>query len=247
LTKKKKSSKFIIGSVAGLFVLRTLRLAYQRTRLQKVLESIVGGDPRAVSLNQDFVTTLPKTSFDFRGRATEPLNFILLGEAGQIERAFSDARWHEAVPITASNWAKAFWSGLRDSSYPDGPMTPYYLSTTPQDMSFQQETKRRSFRQRHHVRFWRTKFEVDRKKLWLGMASYDRSLRLLNGLRFPYHHIDPDLDAERELIVGDLLSQGGKEIGRFNLGGKLEGKNDHHEPYFTDGKIVVVDLSEVKT
>lgn len=246
MTKKPKQfTNYLLGTLAGVFILRTVKLAYQRSRLERIIGRVVGGGPEKITISQAFVDKLPKTGLDFRGRSTEPLNFILLGDQAQIQRAFAATSWYKAVPINGSNWAKAFLAGLRDTSYPDGPMTPYYIYTTPQDLSFQQETTRKSFRQRHHVRFWRTNFELsDGTKLWLGMASYDKSLRLVNGFRFPYHHIDPDLDTERELIVKDLLSQGGKDAGRYTLG-KTKGRNDHRDRYFTDGKIVVVDLRGV--
>jgi hypothetical protein len=244
--KESKLSKYILGTIVGVFALRTLKLAYQRSRLHGMFESITGGDPRTIKLTQSFIDSLPKTSLDFRGRPTEPLNLIIVGEANQIERAFHRARWHEAVPINASNWARAFWTGLRDRSYPTGPMTPYYINTTPQALSFQKETERRSFRQRHHVRFWRTKFQLaDGTKLWLGMASFDVSLRLVNGLRFPYHRIDPDLDRERDYLASEVIAEGGKELGRFDLASKLKGRNDHGDRYATDGQVVVIDLREV--
>lgn len=231
----------------GVVALRTLKLAYHRSRFHRLLESLTGGDHQTVKITQSFVGKLPKTARDFRGRSTEPINLILVAQASQIEHAFHRANWHQAVPINASNWARAFWTGLRDRSYPTGPMTPYYINTAPQDLSFQQETKTTSFRQRHHVRFWRTEFHLaDGAPIWLGMASFDSSLKLINGLRFPYHHIDPDLDAERNYIATALTKQNGHEIGRYELIGALESINDHGDPYFTDGKLVAVDLREVK-
>ena len=245
-TKSSKLTKYVFGTIVGVFALRTLNLAYQRSRFHRMLESMTGGDRQTVKLTQKFVDTLPKTSRDWHGRPTEPLNLLLVGEAAQIERAFHRSGWHEAVPINASNWARAFWSGLRDKSYPTGPMTPYYINTAPQDLSFQQETERRSIHERHHVRFWRSNYHLaGGVQLWLGMASFDTALHLINGLHFPYHHIDADLDKERDYIAKALVGQGAKELDRLTLAGKITGQNDHGDPYYTNGKVVVVDLREV--
>jgi len=222
------------------------KLAYQRSKLEQVLEKAIGGANEIVKVNQALMTKLPKTGLDFRGRPTEPINLVLLGEAKQIQQAFFAADWQGAVPITAASWARAFWTGLRDKPYPTGPVTPYYIHTSPQDLSYQQQTSTKSFRQRHHVRFWETNLRLaSGAKLWLGMASYDKSLKLFNGFKIGYHHIDPDLDAERDLIAKDLLKQDGKELGRYDLG-PMKGKNDHGDAYFTDGKAVVIDLTGVQ-
>jgi len=235
-----------MGTIVGIFVLRAVKLAFQRSRLESVLGRVTRDD-HTVKLNQAFVDSLPKTSLDIRGRSTEPLNFIFLGSRQQIKHAFHQAGWQEAVPITAGNWAHAFWAGLRDKSYSTAPFTPYYISTTPQDLSYQQETPRHSIHERHHLRIWQTNFELHNgTKIWLGMASFDTSLQLLNGLKFPYHHIDPDLDREREYIIKQLLGQGGHEKSRFDLYIAKKGFNDHRAPFYTDGQMVVIDLSKVK-
>lgn len=231
----------------GVFALRTLKLAYQRSRLEQWIENIFGGQERTVSVDQSLIDTLPKTSLSFSGRPSEPINLLIIGTRPQIEAAFRRVGWVEAVPISASNWVKAFWAGVRNKSYPDGPMTPFYIATTPNDLSFQCETDRHSFRERHHLRLWETNLRAEAGLgVWLATASFDRSLRLFHGAKMPFHHIDPDLDAERDLIAEGLVKIGAREVGRFHMTEKLKGRNIYHDRYFTDGQIVALDLSRVK-
>lgn len=237
---------YLFGTIVGIFVLRAVKLAYERSRLDRMIGRVIG-DNRVIKLDQAFVGELPKTSLDIRGRATEPLNFIFLGERAQIRAAFRAAGWQEPVAITAGNWAHAFWAGLRDQPYPKAPFTPYYISTSPQNLAFQQETPRHSIHERHHLRIWQTNFQLaGGTKLWLGMASFDTTLKLVNGFKFPYHHIDPDLDKEREYILDQLLTQGSRERARFTLTEAKTGQNDHGDEFYTDGQIVVVDVTKVK-
>jgi hypothetical protein len=247
MTKSKKTVKYLLGTLAGIFALRAFKLAYQRSRLEKLLENIVGGQDRTVVLDQTLIDTLPKTSLSFSGKPADPINLMFLGKREQIEAAFRRLGWTEAVAINASNWAKAFWAGIRNLSYSDGPMTPFYIATTPNDLAFQKETDRQSFRERHHIRLWQTNLRLAGAiEIWLATTSFDRSLRLFRGARMPFHHIDPDLDAERDLIAGQLVQMGATRRGDYKLTRKHEGRNVFHDRYFTDGHVIVIDLSQVE-
>ncbi|HSX14894.1 MAG TPA: LssY C-terminal domain-containing protein [Candidatus Saccharimonadales bacterium] len=243
--KKTKRTSAIIATLAGIFALRTLKLAYQRSRFGHMIENVLGGSDQTVKLNQDLADSLPKTSLSFRGKPADPINLMILGSTSHIEGAFNRAGWQQAVPVSASNWFKAFWSGLLNQRYADGPMTPFYIATTPNDLQFQKESPSQGFRQRHHIRLWQTNMRlVGGTEIWLATASFDKSLRFYRGLGMPYHHIDPDLDAERDFITSELVAAGGKERARFAMTDKLDGRNVFHDKYFTDGKIVVVDVEQ---
>lgn len=245
--KPHRKTKIVLATVVGLVLLRVLKLAYKRSRLEGVVGTLVGGDDRVVKLDKKFIDSLPDTGIDFRGRTTEPLNFIFLGESSQIESAFAATGWQAPVPINAANWLRAFYTGLRDKPYATAPITPYYIYTTPQELAFQKETKRRSTRERHHIRIWNTNFILaDNTKLWLGMASFDASLRLVNGWHFPYHHIAPDLDAERDFVTKQLTAVGAKSSHRFELSAQRAGRNNYGDKYQTDGHIIVMDMRGVK-
>ncbi len=241
----RRAAQFSLGALITVLTLRMLKLAYQRSQIKSWLKVIVGGgEAVTVKLGPALALELPKTSLSLTGRPAEPINLILIGSAGAVAEAFAAAGWHEAVPVGASNWLRALWATLAKRSYPDGPITPFYLGTTPNDVAFQKETEAHNFQQRHHIRLWQTNLRLaSGQALWLGSASFDRSVRLVRGLGMPYHHIDPDVDAERDLIASDLVAVGADRRTSYALTKPRSGRNTFHDRYTTDGRAAVVELA----
>ncbi|MGO8026696.1 LssY C-terminal domain-containing protein, partial [Rhizobium leguminosarum] len=77
--------------------------------------------------------------------------------------------------------------------------------------------------------------------LWLGSASFDRGVGVSHDTGQITHHIGPDLDAERELVIGDLKAAGqiSMTFERAGVGATRDGRNGGGDPYFTDGRILV--------
>ena len=63
-------------------------------------------------------------------------------------------------------------------------------------------------KERHHVRFWRTEKLDEGRIVWIGSAAYDIGVELSRTTGQITHHISPDVDAERDLIVADLTRAG---------------------------------------
>ena len=239
----RRAAAFSLGTLASIFALRTVKLAYQRSHIKHLIGSVVGGDIVTVKLGPALVKELPKTSLSFGGKPSEPINLILVGSQLAIEQTFRAAGWHEAVPVGTSNWVRALWATIRGTAYPDGPITPFYIGTTPNDLAFQRQTPESNFHQRHHVRFWRSNLRTaDGEVIWLGSASFDRAIRVVRGLRMPYHHIDPDLDSERDLITRHLVEHGATRLASYAITAPRTGRNAFRDRYRTDGRVVVVRL-----
>jgi len=62
--------------------------------------------------------------------------------------------------------------------------------------------------QRNHVRFWLTNSASDGRPFWLGSASFDRGVGPSHDTGQTTHHIGPDVDAERDLVINDLTAAG---------------------------------------
>lgn len=243
-----RAAQFSLGTLITIFTLRMLKLAYQRSQIKNLLKSVVGGEEVTVKLSPTLVRELPKTSLSLTGKPAEPINLILVGSHQAVTDAFTAAGWHEAVPINASNWAKALYATVTKRSYPDGPITPFYIGTTPNDLAFQKENEVRNFHERHHVRIWQSNLRLSSGELiWLGSASFDRSIRLVRGLGMPYHHIDPDLDAERDFIAADLVTKGAHRRTSYVLTPPRSGRNTFHDRYRTDGRAVVLEVAPQPT
>ena len=61
---------------------------------------------------------------------------------------------------------------------------------------------------RNHVRFWRTlERGADGRPVFLGSATFDRGVGMSHYTGEITHHIAPDIDAERDLLIGDLAAR----------------------------------------
>lgn len=82
--------------------------------------------------------------------------------------------------------------------------------------------------------------------MWLGAATFDKSVGLSRYTGAITHHISPDIDAERSLVESDLQSAGMIEA-RYQvmgIGPTLLGRNGEDDPYFTDGEVWILRLVE---
>ena len=81
---------------------------------------------------------------------------------------------------------------------------------------------------------------TDGRPLWLGAASFDRGVGFSHDTGQITHHVGPDLDAERDLVIGDLDKAGGcNRPTDPGSGATTTGRNGGGDPYFTDGKAMV--------
>ena len=96
------------------------------------------------------------------------------------------------------------------------------------------------------MRFWLALAHGDSgEPLWLGSATFDRSVGVSHYTGQVTHHIAPDIDAERDLLVHDLTASGMVEA-TYSVDRRRPdrfARNGGGDPYFTDGEIVVARLS----
>ena len=178
------------------------------------------------------------------GLSADPLNVAFVGSATEVASAMRDAGWSPADRISIR-------SGLRDATsvvfhrpYVSAPVSTHVLWGRPQDLAFEQIVGG-SPRQRHHVRLWRVNDPADpRATLWVGAASYDRSVGLSPYTGEVIHHIETRVDAERDKLVADL-----DRTGRLARLDRVEGwrdagrgRNGSGDSYVTDGSICVAVL-----
>jgi hypothetical protein len=94
------------------------------------------------------------------------------------------------------------------------------------------------------VRFWRWDQTRDELPVWFGSATYDERAGLSYTTGEITHHIGPDVDAERNLIVSGLTRvgwvSGVQWIDGFHR--ELEGRNGGGDLWRTDGRLAIVRL-----
>jgi hypothetical protein len=77
--------------------------------------------------------------------------------------------------------------------------------------------------------------------LWLGAASFDRGVGLSRLTGQVTHHIDPDLDTERDRLMADLERAGqlARRYQQPGVGPTRDGRNAGGDRYVTDGLLSV--------
>lgn len=187
----------------------------------------------------------PKTTQTAAGIPGDPLNVALLGTEDEVVEAFLTAKWYPADPVTFRSGLRIAAGVLRGRPYPTAPVSSLYLWGRRQDLAFEQAVGD-SPRQRHHVRFWQSPLATtDRRPLWIGAATFDRSVGLSHRTGQITHHIAPDVDAERDKVIEDLrLARRLTCVYQVTgVGSSLMGRNGGGDWYYTDGEVSVGELS----
>lgn len=189
--------------------------------------------------------SLPRMSYTAEGIPADPINVAIVGTRAEVVAAMAAAGWTEADRITLRSGLKDAGSVLFGRPYSSAPMSTHFVARRrPQDLAFERLAGN-SPRRRHHVRFWRQE-EPDRsgRVLWLGAASFDRSVGVSRFTGEVMHHIDPLIDVERGKLVADLVSAGHVEALSWVSGFAVSrrGRNGGGDRYETDGRLAAVRL-----
>nr|WP_244490373.1 LssY C-terminal domain-containing protein [Rhizobium sp. Root708] len=171
----------------------------------------------------------------------DPINVGLVGSKEEVLHAFASAGWDPADKITLRTSAEIGLSVVLDRPDLDAPVSPLLFEGRKQDLAFEKAVGK-SADERHHVRFWETRSTgADKRPLWLGSASFDRGVGFSHDTGQITHHIAPDVDAERDLVIGDLQTAGqlSSTYEIPGIGATKTGRNGGGDPYFTDGKALI--------
>ncbi|MBU2632227.1 LssY C-terminal domain-containing protein [Patescibacteria group bacterium] len=182
----------------------------------------------------------PKFTETLKGYWQEPISFVIFVEdRAHFINVFSKAKWAAADEVSVNSVIKAANSAAKNKSYLTGPITPSFWDSKVHDIGVQKETIRKSFRERHHARFWDTGLKtINGMKIYVGTASYDKKMKW-----FVTHKIAPDIDTEREYLFNDLEKAGViKSFQKKQFVNPTLGKNFSGDPFFTDGKAYILEL-----
>lgn len=175
----------------------------------------------------------------------DPLNVGLVGDKSDILKAMEAAGWVPADPITLKSSLEISASVVLDRPDDDAPVSPLYYDGRKQDLAFEKEIGR-SADKRNHVRFWEAlETGAEGRPVWLGSASQDAGVALSRDTAQVTHRIAPDVDDERDLLIGDLVAaRVVTELYQVSgVGPTVSGRNGEGDRYFTDGEIHVAVLS----
>jgi hypothetical protein len=187
------------------------------------------------------LASAPKTTETKDDIPGDPLNLALVGEKGEVVKALLLAGWYPADPITLRSSVDIAASVVFDRAYKTAPVSNLFLFGRRQDLAFEKPATR-SARKRQHVRLWLTSDKgSDGRPLWLGAATFDDSVGVSHYTGQITHHIAPDVDAERDKLIGDLVEAGQiEELYQVSgVGPTLNGRNGGGDWYYTDGEMDV--------
>jgi hypothetical protein len=183
---------------------------------------------------------LPPRASNQRGTAGEdPINLLLGGTREEVDSAFTRAGWLRAEPSTfgaLAREAEAIVLARRDSV---APMSHEFYRGRVEDLRFERASP--SARVRHHVRLWQADSSGT---LWAAAATQDVGVLVSARRRTVTHRIAPQIDRERELLVGELLAGGCAALrGYVTLpGARAAGASVAGQPYVTDARAAVLRL-----
>ncbi|HEY6633258.1 MAG TPA: LssY C-terminal domain-containing protein [Rhizobiaceae bacterium] len=172
----------------------------------------------------------------------DPINVGLVGTKEDVLQAFAAAGWRPADAITLKTSMEIGLSVALRLPDPEAPVSTLVYDGRRQDLAFEKPVGG-SADQRHHVRFWQTDplAPGGAGPLWLGAASFDRGVGFSHDTGQITHHIGPDLDKERSLVIGDLAAVGwiGSRHEVEGSGATENGRNGGGDRYFTDGMVTI--------
>lgn len=198
----------------------------------------------------DELESMPCCVRDEKGETRgDPLNLVFVGEGKSMFYALMRAGWDETETIYGGSLFKTAASALSGGTYRYSPVSALYVFGRPQDIAMQRA--RSSIHERNHLRLWLTPLRHEGKPVWIGQISRDI------GVHFTWktittHKIDPDVDETREFLVEDLAYA--QSLSKFGyVGGVGAAPYDQPrgnltgDPYFTDGKRVIMWMADQST
>jgi LssY C-terminus len=194
--------------------------------------------------HQKKLAGLPMVTVTAQGIPGDPINAGLIGDERDVLCAMQAASWYPADPVTFKSSIEIVGSVLLDRPYRDAPVSNLFYLGRHEDLAFEKPDGK-SADHRHHVRFWKVFDQGEEKRpVWLGAVTYDRSVGVSHYTGAITHHIAADIDAERALLAADL------EAARMvdakyqvtGIGPTLTGRNGGGDSYYTDGEVWILRL-----
>lgn len=162
----------------------------------------------AGALSPDLFANIPRRVQDQEGNPGDMVNFAIIGTQDQVQKAFTAAGWTSVDKSTQDAIVHGLLATLSHEAYTEMPMSVLYLFGRPQDFSFARADPVAVAAIRHHLRVWKSTETVDGKPLWVGSATHDNGFEKDQRNGNVTHHIDPNIDQERDFIEQSFADAG---------------------------------------
>jgi hypothetical protein len=149
------------------------------------------------------ISDLPRrTTMAGSERPSDLINVVLIGSRERIAAAFTAAGWVEPRPVSPRSALTSVWALVRNTPYPNAPMSSLLVNDAKADMSWQKGFN--DISKRHHVRFWKQPETWQGEDVWIGAATRDIDFTFLRGRTLMTHKIAAQVDHERDKVAADI-------------------------------------------
>ncbi len=191
----------------------------------------------------EMIRLLPPRVTNGEGRGGDLLNLIFLAWEDELQGAFARAGWLKAdrsIPQIIWHLLSQQWHDTKL------PMIKLFVFGRSQDYSFVLPEPNFIASRRHHLRIWKTDREVDGVPLWVGAATHDVAIQVVKRKFELLHTIDPNVDAERDFIAGDLAETWplGHEQYMSTSEPVFRAQTANGQSYYSDSRMLFLDLNQ---
>lgn len=213
--------------------------AYTKTDSEVVAEDPIAGE--SVSELSDTITSLPPRVLNREGIEGDMLNLIFVATKDNLQEAFASAGWQKAD----KSKLHFIWHLLWQGHYRKLPMEELYVFGREQDYSYTLPDPGSIAARRHHLRIWKTQRFAHGVPVWVGAATHDVAIELAKFRLF--HKIDPDVDAERDFIAGNLAKTRQFTSEEYLNRAKpvFSAQTATGQTYHSDSRMLLLDLNRV--
>jgi LssY-like putative type I secretion system component LssY len=170
----------------------------------------VGGPAETLlpGITPDLVGKIPRRISDPDGRPGDMVNILIVGTEDQVVQGFTTAGWVQVDKEVKTSVLNAVIGTIEKKAYLTMPMSTLFLFNRPQDYGFAHAEPVKVAMSRHHLRVWKSPYEVDGRPLWCVAATHDIGFERDQRNNGVTHKIDPAIDGEREFVNGTLSGTG---------------------------------------
>jgi hypothetical protein len=163
---------------------------------------------KASTFDKSIFEKLPRRVVDLQGNQGDAVNFLIIGPKEQLEAAFSNAGWVIADRSISDAVLNATMKSTSKQVYLEMPMSQLYMFDRKQDYGYAHTEPVQVVASRHHLRIWKSPYEVDGLPLWVGACTHDIGFERDQRNNGVTHKIDPEIDKERDYLAGTLNASG---------------------------------------
>ena len=163
---------------------------------------------KATAFDTKIFEKIPRRVVDQQGNKGDAVNFLIVGSKEQLEATFAQAGWVIADRSVKDAVLNATMKSTSKQVYLEMPMSQLFMFDRTQDYGYARTEPIQVVASRHHLRIWKSPYEVEGQPLWVGACTHDIGFERDQRNNGVTHKIDPEIDKERDYLAGTLNASG---------------------------------------